>query len=212
MYESSMKKLIYEFQSFLEKIDSYRDKALFVFIKPYWPRKITPNHVTYIRLVIGIILFVLLLFFGIEDKALIFTLFAIGVVTDFIDGPIARGTNQVTEFGAMLDSTSDRFLFIPIAIYALYKTHPWLLIVLMFVELANAIVSIYFNSKEIYLESNIFGKVKMVLLCIVLLEILLIWPKSPSVFFTSILWLTVLLSVLSASVKILDLKKQPNGA
>ena len=90
-------------KSFLENLDSYRDKALFLFIKPYWPKSITPNHVTYVRVVIGIVLIILLFFLGIEDKTLIVTLFAIGLLTDFIDGPVARGTNRVTELGAMLD-------------------------------------------------------------------------------------------------------------
>lgn len=189
-------------------MDSYRDKALFLFIKPYWPRKIIPNYVTYIRVVIGILLFVLLFFFGIENKALILWLFAVGVLTDFIDGPIARGTNQVTEFGAMLDSTSDRILLAPIAVYSLFQWHKWLLLILILVEIANAITSIFYKSKEIYLESNIFGKVKMVLMSIVFIVMLIIWPTPPSTFFIDMLWLTIPFSFLSALTRILDLKSK----
>src|SRR3989344_414729 len=78
-----MKNIINNLQLFLEKIDSYRDKILFVFIKPYWPRRIMPNHITYIRLAIGVLLFILLFFFSIEDKTLIISLFIAGVLTDF---------------------------------------------------------------------------------------------------------------------------------
>jgi len=201
-----MKKFIDNLQSFLENIDSYRDKALFIFIKPYWPRKIIPNYVTSIRIIIGILLFILLFFFSIEDKTLITWLFVIGVITDFIDGPIARGTNKVTELGAMLDSTADRILIIPIAFYALFKIHKWLLLILVLVEIINAIFSIWYKSKEIYLESNIFGKIKMTLLSIVFIAILIVWPAIPPQLFIWLLWCSIIFSFLSIFSKLLELK------
>lgn len=193
-------------QLFLEKIDSYRDKALFVFIKPYWPRKITPNYITSIRIIIGVLLFVLLFFFSIEDKALIMWLFIIGAITDFIDGPVARGTNKVTELGAMLDSTADRILILPIAFYSLFKFNKWLLLALVLTEIINAIFSLYYKSKEIYLESNIFGKTKMTLLSIVFIAILMVWPYLPPQLFIYLLWLTIPFSFLSIFSKLLELK------
>jgi len=190
----------------LEEADSYRDKFLFLFIKPYWPRKIIPNYVTYIRVFIGVALFILLFLFGIKDKTLILLLFFVGVITDFIDGPIARGINQVTELGAILDSTADRLLFIPIALYALFGSHKWLLLVLILVELLNLSASMYYKSKEIYLESNIFGKIKMVLMSVALIIILAVWPTIPPPISISILLLTIPFSFLSTLTRILELK------
>jgi len=203
-----MKKIINDLQVFLEKIDSYRDKILFVFIKPYWPRKIIPNHITSIRIIIGVLLFVLLFFFSIEDKALIIWLFIIGVLTDFLDGPVARGTNKVTELGAMLDSTADRILIIPIAFYSLFNFHKWLLLALILSEIINAVFSIWYKSKEIYLESNIFGKVKMTLLSVVFIEILIVWPHLPPLIFIYILWSTIPLSFLSIFSKLMELRSK----
>ena len=203
-----MKTFLDDFKNFLEKIDSYRDKVLFLFIKPYWPRKITPNHVTWIRVLIGLFLFVLLFFFKIEDGPVIISLFCVGAVTDLIDGPIARGTNRVTEFGAMLDSTADRILILPIAIYSLYQPHKWLLLCLLLAEIINAVTSMFYKSKEIYLESNIFGKTKMVLLCVVFAVILIVWPDQPPLFFIDILWASLLFSFLSIFSRVLDLNKK----
>jgi len=200
--------IINDFKNFLEKIDSYRDKILFLFIKPYWPRKITPNQVTWIRVFISIILFILLFWFNVENKLLIVSLFGLGALTDLIDGPIARGTNQVTEFGAMLDSTSDRLLILPIAFYSLYQHNKWLLLFLLLAEVVNALASIFYKSKEIYLESNIFGKTKMVLMCIVFIAILFMWPASPSNFFIYILWATIPFSILSIFMRILELNSK----
>jgi len=194
-------------EKFLEKIDSYRDKALFVFIKPYWPRKIIPNYITSIRVIIGVILFVLLFTFSVEEKWIIVWLFIIGMLTDFIDGPIARGTSQVTEFGAMLDSTADRVLILPIAFYSLLA-EKWLLLALVLTEIANGLFSLHFKSKEIYLESNIFGKTKMLLLCIVFAGILIYWPESPSIYFVILLWCSIPLSVLSIISKTYELKNK----
>ncbi len=200
-----MKKFINNLQLFLEKIDSYRDKTLFVFIKPYWPRKIIPNYITSIRIAIGVLLFVLLFFFSVEDRALIMWLFIIGVLTDFLDGPIARGTNKVTELGAMLDSTADRILILPIAFYSLFQIHKWLLLILLLIEIINALASIFYKSKEIYLESNIFGKVKMTMLSIVFIVILIVWPHLPPQLFIYLLWLTIPFSFLSIFTKVLEL-------
>lgn len=193
-----MKKLLNISKTFLEKLDSYRDDLLFILIKPYWPRVITPNHVTYLRVLIGIVLFVLLFFLGTEDRFLIFSLFLVGVLTDFIDGPVARGTNRVTEFGAMLDSTADRIIIIPIAVYSLFGAHRWLLLLLLLAEVFNAIMSIYYKSKEIYLESNIYGKTKMVIQSIVFVAILVTWPEQPAQIFIYMLWLTIPITLLSA--------------
>jgi len=206
-----MKNFFDDLKFFLEKMDHYRDEFLFLFIKPYWPRKITPNHITYTRIIISIILFVLLFFLGIENKLLIISLFCVGVVTDLFDGSVARGKNMVTEFGAMLDSTADRILIIPIAVYSLFDLHRWLLLALILMEIINAFYSIYYKSKKIYLESNIFGKTKMVILSIVFIAILIVWPKAPPLLFIYGLWLTIPFSFLSIFSRITELKKYPTG-
>lgn len=201
------KSFIYDTEHFLEWLDSFRDKFLFLFIKPYWPKKIIPNHISYSRVVIGVVLAVLLFFFGIENKILIMSLFCVGVITDFIDGPVARGTSQVTEFGAMLDSTADRILLAPIAVYSLFFPHKWLLLTLLLLEVLNAATSVYYKSKEIYLESNIFGKIKMVLMSASFIALLITFPIAPPQFFIYLLWLTMPLTLLSAGTRILNIKK-----
>lgn len=202
-----MKTFFEDLKFFLEKIDHYRDEFLFLFIKPYWPRKIIPNHITYVRVVISVILFVLLFFLDVENKLLVISLFCIGVLTDLFDGSVARGLNKVTEFGAMLDSTADRLLIIPIAVYSLFNLHKWLLLTLILVEIINAFYSIYYKSKEIYLESNIFGKTKMVLLSVVFVVILIVWPQAPPLLFIYGLWLTIPFSFLSIFTRIAEFKK-----
>ena len=181
-----MKTFLDGLKSFLEKIDHYRDEFLFLFIKPYWPRKISPTHVTYVRLVIGVILFVLLFFFGIEDNLLIISLFFFGALTDLFDGSVARALNRVTEFGAMLDPIADRLLILPIAVYSLYKFDRWLLLFLLLTEIIYALVAVFHKSKIAYHSPNIFAKTKTFLLAIVFLVILIVWPARPAIFFMDV--------------------------
>ena len=203
-----MKKFLDDLKIFLERIDHYRDELLFLFIKPCWPRKVSPNQITYVRVAVGLLLFILLFFFHIENKFLIISLFCIGVLTDFFDGSVARGLNKVTEFGAMLDSTADRILILPIAVYSLYESQKWLLLFLLLTEVINALASMFYKSKEIYLESNIFGKTKMVLLSLVFIVVLIVWPNAPSIFFIDALWISLIFSFLSIFTRILELKSK----
>jgi len=201
-----MNEKLNSFGGYLQKISDWRDEILYLFIKPYWPRKITPNHISYSRIAIGIILFILLFFFGIEDKFLIILLFCIGILTDLFDGSVARGLDKVTEFGAMLDPVADRFLILPIAVYSLYKSYWIILIVWLFTEIVNASVSMFYKKKKPYIESNIFGKTKMVLWCFIFAAILIVWPKPLSMFFIDIIWISLIFSFLSIFTKAVELK------
>src|SRR3989344_7432569 len=98
-----MIKNLYTIKLFLERLDKFRDEILFLFIKSYWPRHITPNHLTIFRIILSIVLFVLLFFYHITDKYVIISLFFIGALTDLLDGSIARALNKETKFGVVAD-------------------------------------------------------------------------------------------------------------
>ncbi|MCX6722047.1 MAG: CDP-alcohol phosphatidyltransferase family protein [Candidatus Staskawiczbacteria bacterium] len=191
----------------LQKISLWKDNVLLSLIRPWWNKKITPNHVTYVRIVIGIVLLILLFGFGIDNKILILSLFCLGGITDLIDGPIARGFNMVTNFGATLDVTADRFLIVPIAVYSLWATQKPLLLVLFLTEILNAAVVTYYKKKIPHIESNIFGKTKIFLMVIVFIIILIIWPSTTlPAFLVYTLWVSVLFSLLSVTAWMLELK------
>ena len=90
-----------------------------------------PNKITCVRLVISVIVLVILCFpwdavgiseaertvgplFGVQNIDLKYiiagVLFAIGSVTDFLDGYIARKNNIVTDFGKVMDAIADKVL------------------------------------------------------------------------------------------------------
>ncbi len=202
-----MKSFLYNLKLFLEKMDNLRDKALFILIKPYWPRKILPNHLTIIRIIIGILLFILLFYYKNTNGILIILLFCIGALTDLLDGSVARAFKEETKVGAMLDPIADRILIIPIAIYSLFNLHRWLFLFLILLEIINVLISTYAYGKNIFIQSNIFGKIKMVLQSIVFAAILLFWPETPYILFIYILWLSIVFIIISIFFKILEIKK-----
>lgn len=191
---------------FLEKLDKIRDEVLFIFIKPYWPRAITPNFLTATRIAIGLVLFVLLFYYKNNNGAIILSLFFIGAFTDLLDGSVARGLNMETKVGETFDPIADRILIIPIAFYSLFGSHKWLFLLLVFLEIINGLMSLYAQSKTVAIKSNIYGKTKMVLQSIVFMGILIIWPKNPGIFLISALWLSMVLMLMSIILKFTEIK------
>ena len=73
-----------------------------------------PNALTLIR-ALGVPAF--LYFFIVADKPLVsFFIIALGGVTDYLDGKVARALNQTSEFGAKFDPSVDRLYIAAILI------------------------------------------------------------------------------------------------
>ena len=69
-----------------------------------------PNLLTLIRVIITFV--ILYLIFADFSFTVIVVLFVIGMITDGLDGYIARKYNQQTEFGRKFDMLADRFLLV----------------------------------------------------------------------------------------------------
>lgn len=73
--------------------------------RPFVKIGLKPNQVTVIGLIIGVLAGVL---FSMQEVRLAGIVILVGGFFDIIDGAVARLTGQVTEFGGVLDSVSDR--------------------------------------------------------------------------------------------------------
>src|SRR3989338_9658661 len=126
---------IADLKNMFEAVNVKKDQlVLDAIIKPYWPESITPNHLTLVRIVIGAALFILLFNFRIESGLIVLPLFFIGILTDLLDGVIARGMDKETALGIFLDPVADRILLVPIAIYSLLGPSALLLVAFLFFE------------------------------------------------------------------------------
>jgi CDP-diacylglycerol--glycerol-3-phosphate 3-phosphatidyltransferase len=83
-----------------------------------------PNHFTVLGLFIS---FIGAIFYAKHDYRLGGVFILLGGICDIIDGKVARRTNQSTKFGALFDSSLDRyaelFMFLGVAIYFVQIHH-----------------------------------------------------------------------------------------
>lgn len=89
-----------------------------------------PNVISLARLA-SVPLFVWLFVSGRENLAV--TIYAVGALTDFFDGYIARRTNSVSELGKLLDPLADRIFIVALAV-ALVARHAlplWLAVIVI---------------------------------------------------------------------------------
>ena len=118
-----------------------------------------PNALTALR-ALGVPVF-LYLFLIAEQPIASFVVIALGGITDYLDGKVARALNQTSDFGAKFDPTVDR-LYIAAVITALaIKDYlPWsLVIVIIARDLILFLVIIYQKSRGIpYFEVSFLGK------------------------------------------------------
>ena len=118
-----------------------------------------PNALTLLR-ALGVPLFLYL--FLVADKPIAsFVVIALGGVTDYLDGKVARYLNQTSEFGAKFDPAVDRLYIAAVIIALANKDYlPWVLVISILVrDFILFLVIIYQKLKGIpFLAVTFLGK------------------------------------------------------
>jgi len=92
-----------------------------------------PNALTLLR-ALGVPLF-LYLFLIADEPILSFVVIALGGVTDYLDGKVARYLNQTSDFGAKFDPAVDRLYIAAVIIALANKDYlPWILVISILVR------------------------------------------------------------------------------
>jgi CDP-diacylglycerol--glycerol-3-phosphate 3-phosphatidyltransferase len=96
-----------------------------------------------------------------EKTFLSFILLIIVVITDALDGFIARFFYRETKIGKILDHVIDKFViaWIVITLYFLRDFPLWALILIISRDLISILIGIYILKKGKIFGSNIFGKI-----------------------------------------------------
>lgn len=140
-----------------------------------------PNLITFLRIFMIPTFFVLLLSDAPRYYAII--AFILGSCTDWIDGQIARRTNQVSHLGQALDPFVDRFLlgFGILGICLVGMLPVWIFIVLVGRDLFLLACSTWLKRKAPDAEMRVIylGKVTTALLMTGFASIMLQWPMVP---------------------------------
>ncbi len=118
-----------------------------------------PNALTALR-ALGVPVF-LYLFLIAEEPIASFVVIALGGITDYLDGKIARALKQTSDFGAKFDPTVDRLYIAAVIIaFAIKDYLPWPLVVAIIArDLILFLVIIYQKLRGIpFLEVSFLGK------------------------------------------------------
>jgi len=141
-----------------------------------------PNKITVLRLVLVpfVMFFYLMAPIIAVGKLIAMVLFLVAVLTDFLDGYLARKLNLTTNLGAFLDSIADKILvllgFLLVVCDGTIPA-PYGIIVFAIIEVRELMISALRQlaaSKNIVLKADMWGKVKATLqfFCVTLLMLL----------------------------------------
>jgi len=136
------------------------------------PTSITPNQVTVARFVLTPI--VGWLFFR-EMYFLGFVLFSVTMLTDALDGAMARIRGQITDLGKMIDPLADKFAMATAAVMLIFKFSNIniaiaIVVLDILIMVKGGIGKYFFNQK---IQAEIFGKLKLITQVIGVLVLLL---------------------------------------
>ncbi len=139
-----------------------------------------PNQITMTRLILAVLFFILICQFSIEkpnnrilDVCLI--IFIIAGLTDWLDGYLARRTNQVTSLGRMFDPFVDKVLvcgafvffagsdFVDDSGHNVTAVAPWMVVLIIARELLVTGLRGLSESKGQAFAADAFGKAKTVI-------------------------------------------------
>lgn len=148
-----------------------------------------PNVISAVRLCL-VPVFLVLLLNGFDLAATL--LFALAAGTDWVDGQVARRTNQVSKLGQLLDPAVDRILMISgvVGLLAVGRLPLWIVAVV----LARDVLLLFggaFLLKRFHARVAVVypGKVATTLLYIGFAGLLLNWPLVPGLGVLDVAWL-----------------------
>ncbi len=179
-----------------------------------------PNRLTVLRMVITPIFLAVFLAEAIPNHYFWgLLIYAVGCITDFLDGKIARKQNIVTVFGQFADPVADKMLTTAalLALMQLDLCSIWIILVVLVREFAVTSMRLIASAQGIVIPANIWGKLKTIsqmvftiifLLCAHLLDCGII-PADFNISLVSniALGFTAVMAVLSGVIYIKDAAK-----
>ena len=133
-----------------------------------------PNQLTLARIVLSIVFFVLLGLqthgaFGSSSRTLVLNIcvavFILAVVTDFLDGYLARRWHLISTFGRIADPFADKIIVCGGFVMLTGITplvEPWFAVVIMFREFLVSGLRSFFESRGVEFGAALSGKLKMI--------------------------------------------------
>lgn len=160
------------------------------------PNSITPNQVTFVRL----LSIPFITWFLWKESYLIGTvLFLVFMYTDAIDGAMARTRKQITDFGKIFDPITDKLLIGSVGLIVITRfANMWIIVAMVGIEallISAGLYKRFVKNEEV--EADISGKIKVILQTFGV-GFLLLAPITGMEIFTAIGIYTLYLAIISA--------------
>src|SRR5579872_883853 len=151
-----------------------------------------------------------------DERSAVFALiaWAVALLTDFLDGPIARRRGKVTAFGGTFDHTSD-FLFVTSGIFAgAYRgVFPWVLPVCITAAFAQYVIDSYWIHRQSKLRGSKLGRYNGMLYFVPpVVDILIrVGARFLQPLLTLLVWILVLSTLVSMGQRFLMFRRLPEN-
>lgn len=154
----------------IERFNQLKDRILSPCLKPWWPRFLTANVVSLVRMGIALVLIILALLERGAYSPLCIGLLAIALLSDFLDGWVARivdnhRTARAMSRGILLDKLADRVLLVPFGVITFWPVDRWLVVLSLIGITFTMLFPVinFLRQQPLEVPGNNFGKVAMVL-------------------------------------------------
>ena len=172
-----------------------------------------PNRITLSRLLLAIVFFVLLShrYFNVA-----LAIFLVAVVTDWLDGYLARKWDLSTDLGRIVDPFVDKVIicgaFIIFIHIAKDVITPWMVIVIVAREFFVSSIRGFSESKGVKFASNIWGKTKMFIQSWTICALILYYAYFENIGWAEymvgvFMWITIVVTVASGITYVYSAKK-----
>lgn len=157
-----------------------------------------PNTITLIRIFLVPFVFIFLISPQGWYPIIAAMIFSIAAFTDWLDGHVARSTNQITRLGQLLDPIADKLLVtaVLVSLVSRQQVPAWMVATILCRELAITGLRAMAADQQIIIAAEAFGKYKMLFLIIAALLLML---NVPTLYLPGMIALSIgmMLSVIS---------------
>ncbi len=172
-----------------------------------------PNRITFSRLFLAIVFFVLLTN---RHFTVSFVIFLVAAATDWLDGYLARKWELSTDLGRLVDPFVDKVIICGTFIIFVHLADeiiaPWMVITIVAREFLVSSIRGFSESKGVKFASNIWGKTKMFIQSWTICAILLyyayfenqVWAEYMA---SAFMWITIVVTIGSGITYVFSAKK-----
>jgi CDP-diacylglycerol---glycerol-3-phosphate 3-phosphatidyltransferase len=161
-----------------------------------------PNVLSLVRIFLVPVLVVFLIVVPRPYNLTAAVVFLAAVLTDWLDGRIARSTRQVTTLGKLLDPMADKLLIAAslISLVQVGRVQAWMVVLIVCRDLAITGLRGIAAAQNVVIQANDFGKATMIAEVVAVALLILNWPALSMPLGQAALVAAILLSLVSGAV------------